>query len=128
MCRCAGTRTAGGARIADAGCAWRPRALCRRPARRGGQAIRRPAKYVCLDSLEALDPWIDAAFEAGFVCFDTETDSLDPMQANLVGVSWRLRRIAPAIFRFGHKAAADDLFGGGSCRRANSRCAPRWNG
>ncbi len=31
--------------------------------------------------------WCDAAFEKGYVAFDTETTSLDAMQAELVGVS-----------------------------------------
>ena len=71
------------------------------------------SKYVCLDSLEAMDWWIDAAFEAGYVCFDTETDSLDAMQANLVGVSLALGPNLACYLPFGHRAAADDLFGGG---------------
>ena len=70
--------------------------------------------YVCIDSLEKLATWIAAAFEAGFVCFDTETDSLDPMQANLVGMSLALAPNRACYIPFGHRAAgADDLFGGG---------------
>ncbi len=34
-----------------------------------------------------LDGWLDRAGNAPLLCFDTETDSLDPMQARLVGLS-----------------------------------------
>jgi len=64
----------------------------------GDREVARPRAICLRATLEDLDRWIEAAFEAGFVCFDTETDSLDPMQANLVGVSLALRPIAPAIF------------------------------
>ena len=72
------------------------------------------AAYVCVNSLETLAEWIAAAFDAGFVCFDTETDSLDPMQANLVGISLALAPNRACYIPLGHKSAgADDLFGGG---------------
>ena len=58
--------------------------------------------------------WIDQAFETGTVCFDTETDSLDPMQANLVGVSLALAPGRACYVPLGHKTpGAEDLFGGG---------------
>jgi DNA polymerase I len=43
--------------------------------------------YACVDTLEALDDWIARAREAGQVAFDTETDSLEAVTANLVGFS-----------------------------------------
>jgi len=43
-------------------------------------------EYETITTLEALQPWIDAAFDQGEVALDTETDSLDAMQARLVGV------------------------------------------
>ncbi len=42
--------------------------------------------YETVTTLEALQPWIDAAFNQGELAIDTETDSLDAMQARLVGV------------------------------------------
>ncbi len=42
--------------------------------------------YETVTSLEALQPWIDAAFDQGELAIDTETDSLNAMQARLVGV------------------------------------------
>ncbi|MBB4199978.1 DNA polymerase I [Rhodoblastus sphagnicola] len=68
-------------------------------------------KYLCLSSLDQVRDWVAAAFEAGFVCFDTETDSLDAMQANLVGLSLALGPNRACYLPFGHKAGAEDLFG-----------------
>ncbi|MCB2078860.1 MAG: DNA polymerase I, partial [Novosphingobium sp.] len=45
------------------------------------------AAYECVTTLEALDRWIEKAVTARLVAFDTETDSLDAMQADLCGVS-----------------------------------------
>lgn len=42
--------------------------------------------YETVTTLDALQPWIDAAFDQGEIAVDTETDSLDAMQARLVGV------------------------------------------
>ncbi|MBO6544028.1 MAG: DNA polymerase I [Alphaproteobacteria bacterium] len=46
--------------------------------------------YETVTSLEALQPWIEQAFDQGEIALDTETDSLDAMQARLVGVSLAL--------------------------------------
>ena len=43
--------------------------------------------YACVTSLDALERWIARAHAARLVAFDTETSSLDAMQAALVGVS-----------------------------------------
>jgi len=45
------------------------------------------AAYECVTTLEALDAWIERCLSARVVGFDTETSSLDAMQASLVGVS-----------------------------------------
>jgi DNA polymerase-1 len=71
-------------------------------------------QYVRVASLEELKGWVAQAFEAGAVCFDTETDSLDPMQANLVGLSLALAPNRACYIPFGHKSpGVEDLFGGG---------------
>ena len=44
-------------------------------------------KYEAVTTLARLDHWIARAREIGTVCVDTETTSLDPMQAGLCGVS-----------------------------------------
>ena len=43
--------------------------------------------YECVTTLEALEVWIAEAQAAGIVGLDTETDSLDALRANLVGLS-----------------------------------------
>jgi len=43
--------------------------------------------YETITSLKRLDAWIARAYEVGRVCVDTETTSLDAMQARLCGVS-----------------------------------------
>ncbi|ACM35193.1 MULTISPECIES: DNA polymerase I [Rhizobium/Agrobacterium group] len=87
----------------------------------GGQPIDRSA-YVTIRDLPTLEGWIAAAREAGFVAFDTETTSLDPMQADLVGVSLALQdnaaspgaaTIRAAYVPLGHKTGRDDLFSDG---------------
>jgi DNA polymerase-1 len=53
-------------------------------------ALRAPINhdaYVTVTSAAELDKWIARAREVGLVCVDTETTSLDPMTANLCGVS-----------------------------------------
>ncbi len=46
-----------------------------------------PDKYETVTTLEQLQQWIAKAYERGVLCFDTETTSLDAMQADLVGIS-----------------------------------------
>jgi DNA polymerase-1 len=48
------------------------------------------AGYETLTDAAVLQHWIAQAYENGFVAVDTETDSLDAMQARLVGVSLAL--------------------------------------
>ncbi|QPC98489.1 DNA polymerase I [Qipengyuania soli] len=44
-------------------------------------------KYECVQTLERLEHWVARASAARVVAVDTETDSLDAIRANLVGVS-----------------------------------------
>ncbi|MEE3609632.1 DNA polymerase I [Avibacterium paragallinarum] len=46
--------------------------------------------YETVDSQEKLDAWIGKIQQAKFIAVDTETDNLDVMQANLVGISFAL--------------------------------------
>ncbi|MVA23937.1 DNA polymerase I [Agrobacterium vitis] len=87
----------------------------------GGQPIDRSA-YVTIRDLPMLEGWIASARETGVVAFDTETTSLDPMQADLVGVSLALQdnaaspggaTIRAAYVPLGHKTGRDDLFSDG---------------
>ncbi|WP_027488671.1 DNA polymerase I [Allorhizobium undicola] len=87
----------------------------------GGKEIDR-SSYVTIRDLATLEQWIAAARERGLVAFDTETNSLDPMQADLVGFSLALQddaldpgavAIRAAYVPLGHRKGQDDLLGGG---------------
>lgn len=78
--------------------------------------------YVTIRDIETLELWIAAARETGLVAFDTETTSLDPMQAELVGVSLAIQdnvlspgstEIRAAYIPLTHKTGVGDLLGGG---------------
>ena len=71
------------------------------------------AAYETVTIMAALDQWIAKAFDQGFVCIDTETDSLDAMQANIVGVSLALAPGKACYIPLEHKGAGDGLFAAG---------------
>ncbi len=75
-------------------------------------AIDRSA-YETVRTVEALGAWVARASEEGLVAFDTETSSLDPLQADLIGVSLAVRPGEACYVPIGHRIGADDLFGGG---------------
>ena len=68
--------------------------------------------YECVRDLPALARWLGWAAEAGVVALDTETDSLDAMQANLVGFSLAVAPGKACYVPLQHRGGAD-LFGGG---------------
>ena len=69
--------------------------------------------YETISTLARLEEWIAEAFDRGRVAVDTETTSLDPMQAELVGVSLASEPGKAAYIPLGHREGADDLLGGG---------------
>lgn len=69
------------------------------------------ASYVHIADEAVLSEWIAAAREQGYVAVDTETTSLDEMQAELVGVSLALAPGRAAYLPLGHHSGGDDLFG-----------------
>jgi DNA polymerase I len=71
------------------------------------------ADYETITTIPALDKWIAAAMDQGFVCIDTETDSLDAMQAKIVGVSLALAPGKACYIPLAHKGAGDGLFAAG---------------
>ncbi len=71
------------------------------------------ADYETVTTINALDKWIAAAFDQGFVCIDTETDSLDAMQAQIVGASLALAPGKACYIPLAHKGAGDGLFAAG---------------
>jgi len=68
--------------------------------------------YVAIRDLATLDRWIAEAHGAGAIAIDTETSSLDAMQADLVGVSLALAPGRAAYVPIGHVKGDGDLFGG----------------
>jgi DNA polymerase I len=71
------------------------------------------ADYETVTTLDVLEKWIAAAHAQGFVCIDTETDSLDAMQANIVGVSLATAPGKACYIPLAHQGAGDGLFSGG---------------
>ncbi len=69
--------------------------------------------YTAIRDVATLKAWVAEATEAGVVAFDTETTSLDPMQAELVGFSLATRAGRAAYVPLNHKSGRDDLLGGG---------------
>ncbi|MGH7185909.1 MAG: DNA polymerase, partial [Pseudomonadota bacterium] len=62
--------------------------------------------YELVQTAAALDGWIERALAAGAVAFDTETTSLDPMKARLVGFSLSIEPGAACYVPVGHRAKA----------------------
>ncbi len=59
--------------------------------------------YVTVTSAKELDGWISRATAQGLVCVDTETTSLDPLQAGLCGVSLALEPGVACYIPCGHR-------------------------
>ena len=70
------------------------------------------AAYQTVSDAATLQAWIDRAYEAGVVAFDTETTSLDPQQAELVGVSLALAPGEACYIPIGHRSGEGTLFDG----------------
>ncbi len=71
----------------------------------------RPEDYECVRDAAALDAWVARARARGWVALDTETTSLDEMQADLVGISLAVEPGQACYIPLGHKDGSDDLFG-----------------
>ncbi len=69
--------------------------------------------YETVTTIDALESWIARAKDQGFVAVDTETDSLDAMQANIVGVSLALAPGKACYIPLAHQGQGDGLFGSG---------------
>ena len=59
--------------------------------------------YVTVTTTKELDAWVARGFARGVVCVDTETTSLDPMQAGLCGVSLALAPGEACYIPCGHR-------------------------
>ncbi len=97
----------------DGGTALTPSALA---AARADAAKTSPvdrSTYETVTSLDRLVNWVRRATERGLVAVDTETTSLDPMQADLVGVSLAVGPGEACYIPFAHRGAGDGLFNEG---------------
>ncbi|MDP2205367.1 MAG: DNA polymerase I [Alphaproteobacteria bacterium] len=65
-----------------------------------------PAAYELVQDEAALQRWIDRATEAGVVAVDTETTSLTPAMANLVGISMSVAEGSGCYIPLGHREAS----------------------
>jgi DNA polymerase-1 len=61
--------------------------------------------YETILTEEALQRWLDKVSAAPLVCFDTETTSLDPLQARIVGMSFAVEAGAAAYLPLAHDYA-----------------------
>jgi DNA polymerase-1 len=72
------------------------------------------SRYECVRTLERLNEWIARAHEAGVVAIDTETTSLDAMQAGLCGFSLAVAPNEACYVPIGHREGGgeggSDLF------------------
>jgi DNA polymerase-1 len=69
--------------------------------------------YECVRDLDRLKEWIAEARDLGVVAVDTETTSLDAMQADLVGVSLATAPGKACYIPLAHVDGDGDLLGGG---------------
>lgn len=67
------------------------------------------SKYATVTTREDLEAWISRAYDAGRVAFDTETTSLDPMQAELVGFSMAVAPGEACYVPLAHRTSADSF-------------------
>ncbi|MBB4607376.1 DNA polymerase I [Xanthomonas arboricola] len=65
-------------------------------------ALSAPGQYETILTQEQLDSWIARLRAADQFAFDTETDSLDPLQADLIGLSVAAEPGQAAYLPFGH--------------------------
>ncbi|MEM9010247.1 MAG: DNA polymerase I [Pseudomonadota bacterium] len=79
------------------------------------------AAYETVADLAALQPWIDRIWERGYVAVDTETTSLDEMQAELVGLSLCIDPGRACYIPVAHMEGSGDLLG--EAKRAEGQMA-----
>lgn len=70
-----------------------------------------PTFYECVRTVDALNNWVEKIYKAGLVAVDTETNSLDPMQAELVGISLSTAQNDACYIPIGHKTGSNEAQG-----------------
>jgi DNA polymerase I len=71
------------------------------------------ADYETVTTLKRLQEWVAIAEDQNFCAVDTETDSLDAMQANIVSFSMATAPGKACYVPLAHQGQGDGLFGGG---------------
>ncbi len=88
-----------------------------------------PSTYETVTAMDALDRWIAAAYKSGTVIIDTETNSLDAMRADLVGISLSTATGVACYIPVGHTGPDGDgalsLGGGAPVQLARSEVLAR---
>ncbi len=79
------------------------------------------ATYELVQDLSALEAWVAAAYEQGVVAVDTETTSLNALQADLVGVCLAVTPGKACYIPLGHRGAGND----GGLDLAGAEAAPK---
>ncbi len=70
-----------------------------------GEVEQEPAakiEYSCIQDMASLQQWLAAIKQAGLVAFDLETDSLNPIGANIIGMSFAHEAEKAAYVPIGH--------------------------
>ena len=78
------------------------------------------AKYETVTTLERLNAWIAAAYDAGRIAFDTETTGLDALNADLVGLSLATAAGTACYVPLGHIAGGGGFDFGGATHGAQA--------
>lgn len=68
-----------------------------------------PQDYTLVQSVDVLKTWVQEAFDKGCVAIDTETTSLDAMEADLVGISLSLQKGVACYIPIHHQVHAQEL-------------------
>lgn len=72
------------------------------------------ASYELVQDLDSLQKWIEHIHTTGYVAFDTETTSLNAMEAQLVGVSLSTKAGKACYIPLGHRGQERDLLNPGT--------------
>lgn len=83
--------------------------LMHRLEKEAGPAPQTTASYELVQTVDALKKWVDHIHTVGYVAFDTETTSLNAMEAQLVGISLSIESGKACYIPLGHKGQERDL-------------------
>lgn len=90
-----------------------PRKLAEKRKKEASSQLFDTNAYETITDETELKHWLDQALGQGFFAFDTETTSLDPMQAELVGFSLGIAPGKAAYVPLNHRDGNNDLLGNG---------------